>query len=158
MRNLTWGQVELLKKTITVGDSKTDAGTGRTIPIQNELRRLFVERGRWFQRKFSVRFIPKGWYVFPWGRVGHLNPTKPVTTFKTAWKRARKNASIKVRFHDMRHTAITNLLEGGNPDETVMQIAGHVSRQMLTHYSHLRMEAKRKAMQALDRKRGHDAA
>jgi hypothetical protein len=31
-----------------------------------------------------------------------------------------------------------------------MSIAGHVSRQMLDHYSHIRMDAKRKALQALE--------
>ena len=49
----------------------------------------------------------------------------------------------------MRHTAITNLAESQNSDQTIMSIAGHVSRQMLEHYSHIRMEAKRRAVEAL---------
>jgi hypothetical protein len=32
-----------------------------------------------------------------------------------------------------------------------MSIAGHVSKEMLEHYSHIRMEAKRTAVAALDR-------
>jgi hypothetical protein len=32
-----------------------------------------------------------------------------------------------------------------------MAIAGHVDRKMLEHYSHIRMEAKRKALEALSR-------
>ena len=35
-------------------------------------------------------------------------------------------------------------------EETIMAIAGHVSRQMLEHYSHIRQQAKRKAVAALD--------
>jgi hypothetical protein len=35
-------------------------------------------------------------------------------------------------------------------EQTNMAIAGHVSREMLTHYSHIRQEAKRKAVAALD--------
>ena len=31
-----------------------------------------------------------------------------------------------------------------------MAIAGHVSREMLEHYSHIRQEAKRKAVASLD--------
>jgi hypothetical protein len=31
-----------------------------------------------------------------------------------------------------------------------MAIAGHVSREMLEHYSHVRMQAKREAVAALD--------
>jgi hypothetical protein len=30
-----------------------------------------------------------------------------------------------------------------------MAIAGHVSREMLEHYSHIRLEAKRKALESL---------
>ena len=48
--------------------------------------------------------------------------------------------------HDSRHTLITELAESGVGDQTIMDIAGHVSRQMLTHYSHIRMEAKRNAL------------
>ena len=32
-----------------------------------------------------------------------------------------------------------------------MSIAGHVDRKMLEHYSHIRMEAKRKALEALSK-------
>jgi integrase len=47
------------------------------------------------------------------------------------------------------HCAITQLAEGGASDATIMAIAGHVSRRMLERYSHVRMEAKRRAMEAL---------
>ena len=55
-----------------------------------------------------------------------------------------------LRFHDLRHHAITELAELGLSDQTVMSIAGHVSRQMLDHYSHIRLMAKRKALEALE--------
>jgi integrase len=47
------------------------------------------------------------------------------------------------RFHDLRHQAITELAESKASDQTIMGIAGHVSKKMLQHYSHVRMEAKR---------------
>jgi len=54
------------------------------------------------------------------------------------------------RFHDMRHSAITELAESTEASEqTILSIAGHVSRKMLEHYSHIRNEAKRKALDAL---------
>jgi integrase len=65
---------------------------------------------------------------------------------------ARKRAAepfLKFRFHDLRHQAITELAEGGAPDATMMALAGHMSREMLEHYSHVRMEAKRKAIETL---------
>jgi hypothetical protein len=35
-------------------------------------------------------------------------------------------------------------------EQTIMSIAGHVSREMLEHYSHVRQEAKRRAVASLD--------
>jgi integrase len=53
------------------------------------------------------------------------------------------------RFHDLRHHAVTELAESQASDQTIMAIAGHVSPRMLAHYSHVRMEAKRKALDVL---------
>jgi hypothetical protein len=38
----------------------------------------------------------------------------------------------------------------GLSDQTIMSIAGHVSREMLDHYSHIRITAKRKALEGLE--------
>ena len=53
------------------------------------------------------------------------------------------------RFHDLRHQAITEMAESGKSDATVMSLAGHLSRRMMEHYSHVRMERKRDAVEAL---------
>jgi integrase len=58
----------------------------------------------------------------------------------------RKKAAVTGRRHDNRHTLITELAENGAGDETIMEIAGHVSRQMLSRYAHIWTEAKRKAL------------
>lgn len=42
------------------------------------------------------------------------------------------------RLHDSRHALITELAESGAGDQTIMDIAGHASGQMLKHYSHIR--------------------
>ena len=52
--------------------------------------------------------------------------------------------------HDNRHTLITDLAESGAGDQTIMDIAGHISKQMLKHYSHIRMDAKRRALESLE--------
>jgi hypothetical protein len=61
----------------------------------------------------------------------------------------RKNAGVTGRWHDNRHTLVTDLAESGAGDETIRQIAGHVSKRMLKHYSHICMEAKRRALEAI---------
>ena len=94
----------------------------------------------------GIRVGKPEWYVFPAGRGQPNDPTSPVTTLKTAWTKVRKNANVVGRWHDNRHTLVTELAESGAGDEVIMSIAGHVSRAMLSRYSHVRMEAKRRAL------------
>jgi integrase len=54
-----------------------------------------------------------------------------------------------LRFHDLRHCAITRLAESEASDQTIMSIAGHLDRKMLEHYSHIRNAAKCKALDAI---------
>ncbi len=65
-----------------------------------------------------------------------------------AWKRAAA-AFRGLRFHDLRHLAVTKLAESEASDATIMAIAGHMSREMMEHYSHVRAEAKRKAVDSI---------
>ena len=85
----------------------------------------------------------------PGGGRSPTDPTAPITTLKTAWRTVRKLAGVTGRWHDARHTLITELSESGAGDQTIMEIAGHVSRQMLSRYSHIRMEAKRRALESI---------
>jgi integrase len=50
------------------------------------------------------------------------------------------------RFHDTRHQAITEFAESKASDGTIMEIAGHVSKKMLQHYSHVRLDVARRAL------------
>ena len=60
-----------------------------------------------------------------------------------------KSPLAGLRFHDLRDTAIAKLAESQASDQTIMAIAGHVSRQMLEHYSHIRVAAKRIASDSI---------
>ncbi|MBA2301642.1 MAG: tyrosine-type recombinase/integrase, partial [Acidobacteria bacterium] len=62
-----------------------------------------------------------------------------------------------LRFHDLRHTIITELAEMGVADHVLESISGHLSRRMLEHYSHIRIDAKRQALDALDAARRSEA-
>jgi integrase len=105
------------------------------------------------------------WFMFAFGKPLPKDPTRPITSFKTAWSKVRQKADVKGRWHDNRHTLVTELAESGAGDEVIMSIAGHVSRAMLSRYSHVRMEAKRRALdeiasrqRAADEKRREEAA
>ena len=66
-----------------------------------------------------------------------------------AWKRAAGPLQ-GLRFHDLRHQAITEMAEAGASDATMMAVAGHVSRRMMEHYSHVRMAAKRSVLEKME--------
>ena len=150
LKNLTWAQMDLAKGYLTVGKSKTEAGEGRTIPLNTALAECMSDYAEWYREKFGKP--QPHWYIFPFGKPMPNDPTRPVTTLKTAWNNVRDRAKVEGRWHDNRHTLITDLAESGAGDQTIMEIAGHVSKQMLKHYSHIRMQAKRNALEAIVRK------
>ena len=147
LKQLTWAKIDFKKGYLTVGKSKTEAGEGRTIPLNSAVLGALTNYILSYEAIFGRR-RPE-WYVFPFGKPTPSDPTRHVTTLKTAWNSVRKAAQVEGRWHDQRHTAITDLSESGAGDQTIMDIAGHVSKSMLKHYSHIRMEAKRKALESL---------
>jgi integrase len=147
IRGLQWERMDLSKAVLTVGDSKTEAGEGRTIPLNSALLEAMIEYAKWYTKRFGT--IQPEWYLFPFGKPRPQDPTRPMVTLKTSWSNARKKAGVQGRWHDNRHTLVTDLAESGAGDETIRDIAGHVSKQMLKHYSHIRMEAKRRALESI---------
>jgi hypothetical protein len=71
-------------------------------------------------------------------RYRHVFPTRKCTCqpIRAGQCNAKAKGGVTSRWH-------------GAGDETIRDIAGHVSRQMLKHYSHIRMEAKRKALESI---------
>ena len=94
-------------------------------------------------------------YLWPACQWGRFDPSQPMLKWDTAWRALRDAAGLKgLRFHDLRHTVITELAEMGVADHVLESITGHLSRRMLEHYSHIRIDAKRQALDALDEQRG----
>ena len=143
LRTLRWHQLDWVNRALTVGKSKTEAGKGRTIPLNNDAFKAMLE----WQARFQD--VKPEHYVFPFCEHNHIDPRRPTKGWRTAWENSLKRAGIACRFHDLRHTAISKLAEGQASDMTIMSIAGHVSRKMLERYSHIRMEAKRRAVEGL---------
>jgi integrase len=160
MKSLQWSDVDLFARTLTIRTSKTAAGE-RVVPLTDvatsalaRLRRRAESFGPVLPSHYIfAAFVPK--FTFSGKKVIGYNvtafdPTTHVKSWRSAWRTLTKKAGLQgFRFHDLRHCAITQLAEGGTSDSTIMAIAGHVSRRMLERYSHVRMEAKRIAMEAL---------
>jgi integrase len=153
IRTLRWDQIDFDKRTITVGRAKTQAGTGRLIPLNQP---AFDALAKWAGRLVEAK--PDD-YVFPACEAAgierehpdkeRIDPSKPISSWRSAWRAALKRAGLKIRFHDLRHTCITKLAESQASEHTLMAISGHVSRKMIEHYSHIRIQAKRDALDAI---------
>jgi integrase len=108
-----------------------------------------VESSHYVFAAFVPKFTFSGKKVIDYN-VTKFDPKRHLNSWRSAWRTLTKRAGLEgFRFHDLRHCAITQLAENGTSDSTIMAIAGHVSRRMLERYSHVRMEAKRTAMETL---------
>ncbi len=92
---LTWGKVDLERAILTVGEAKTEAGEGRTIPLYSDVLGALVEHSRWFLKKFGT--TNPALYVFPFGKPQPTDATKHVTSFKTVWANVKEAAGFKGR-------------------------------------------------------------
>jgi integrase len=178
IRNLQWRDVDLFNRVATIRRSKTDAGH-RTLPLNCDAMAALVtllERARALGSSEADHYVfptcegriidpfrpQKSWHT-SWrklvrgtarsvGREAARSALESGTGLRgaiAAWKQAASPLR-GLRFHDLRHQAITELAEGGASDATMMAVAGHMSRRMLEHYSHVRMAAKRTALDKLE--------
>jgi len=149
IRHLTWGCIDGARGVLTVPKSKTPAGERRIVPLTDGLRRAIEEYRTWYVGKLGK--TQPDWFLFPFTRIVlPIDPERPCTTLKHSWESVRRAAGVRCRFHDLRHTAITRMLEAGAPEHAVRALAGHVSPKMLERYAHMRLEVKRQAVQALE--------
>jgi integrase len=123
----------------------------RTIPLNGE---AFEAMDLALKRARSLGAIEADHYVFPFrtNKGKQHDPARHQTTFKTAWKKLTAAAGVgRLRMYDLRHTAITNLLQDPKlSDETAEALAGHIDPHTKKRYSHTRLDAMREAVDALN--------
>jgi integrase len=161
LKSLRLQDVDLISGTVTIRRSgtKTNAGA-RLIPLNENATWALT---RLLERARALKATEPEHYLFPTfvfrrtkdgknHKGSGYDPTRPQVSWRTGWQNLTEKAGMKgLRFHDLRHHCITKLAEAGIADQTLMAIAGHVSKEMLDHYSHVRLEARRKAVAVLDK-------
>jgi integrase len=137
--------------TVNVSETAKNKHRMRTVPLNEtaltairDLLLLARERGSTEPHHHLIAFrTKKRVYV----------PERPASTYfiRTAFRAIGKACGLPwVTPTSFRHQAITKLLESGAPDETVRAIAGHVSQRAMSYYSHIRIEAKKVALDRLE--------
>jgi integrase len=147
VKHLRRCDVDLVKKLVHVRRSKNET-SHRVIPLNAS---AIEAAARMFERPDLLGHTEPEHYLWPACQWGRYDASNPMLKWDTAWRALRDAASLPgLRFHDLRHTVITELAEMGVADHVLESISGHLSRRMLEHYSHIRIDAKRQALDALD--------
>lgn len=124
-------QVDLASRVVRLSQSKN--GDARTVPLSQSATDTFR-----LALKNPLR--PDGCNLVFFGEPGRDERRRPYA-FSKVWGKIKKQLGlVDFTFHDLRHEAVSRLVEGGLSDQEVSAISGHKSMQMLKRYTHLRGE------------------
>jgi integrase len=165
IRLLQWRQVDFACAVVTVGKSKTEAGTGREIPLSQRAELVMTFWAANFpNRKLNHFVFPAEQYGgsgkdesfgFNGSCVYATDPNNPIGSWKEAWEAAKQRAGVECRFHDLRHTACSRLLDSGASHPVVAELMGWSAstaiRMIKEVYGHVGLAARRSAVQAMER-------
>lgn len=126
--NVRWSDVDLRAGLLTIPRTKT--GISRRIPLTSKAVSILAERrnapgAQREERVFGVKS----------------------DAFQLAWQRCKLRASrlqpdiLDLRFHDLRHEAVSRFFELGLSTAEVALISGHRDMRMLFRYTHLKPQA-----------------
>ena len=122
---LKWSNVDLENGIITIDQTNTKSKKTRRVPMSSTLKTLLREQK-----------LKSGGseYVF----LSHAGEAyKSHQSLKGAFERAcEKSGLVSFRFHDLRHTAATRMIERGASIVAVSKILGHCDIKMTMRYSH----------------------
>ncbi len=108
---------------ILLADTKN--GEARAIPAHPKIRHL-------------LRFLPL---------------PGPKITIQRAWARACRAAGVDGKtFHDLRHSAASEMVNAGVPEATIGAVLGHRDRRSTRRYTHLRLPTLAEAVKTIGKK------
>jgi integrase len=178
IRTLQWGNVDLENRCLRWGKDKTSSGTGRIVPLsQRAVAALsfwathFPEREPEHYVFPAERYGAGGDEFSP--KAYDVDPSKPIRSIKKAWEAARLRAALILkgeceensktdsastvkplacRFHDLRHTAVSRMLNAGIPIAKVAKIVGWSASTMVLmakRYGHFSLNDLRSAVESI---------
>jgi integrase len=128
-----WEDIDFSQKILSVTHSKTAGGESREIPLTDRLYTFLLDCRK-----------AEGLVIEFHGQA--------VRIVKRTWKTALRNSGIRhIRFHDLRHTFNTRLMEAGILQEVRMSLMGHSTGSKIhSMYTHIELPTKREAIRKLE--------
>jgi integrase len=120
-----WSQIDKDHRVWRIPAGSTKSGKGRSVPLNEIAMEVLSELTT--EGKYKHLFI---------------NPStkEPFVHIRHTWIRLRKKAGLPhLRFHDLRHSTASLLIQSGASLYLVQQILGHASPVMTQRYSHVAM-------------------
>jgi len=124
---LRWENVDRAAQEVRIYDSKN--GDGRTIPLDGQLLALIEKR--WGDRQFLDWRGEAGVSAFVFHRQG-----RRIGNFRGVWTRAAARANVPGKlFHDLRRTAVRDMIRAGVPQAVAQTISGHRTAAVFSRYN-----------------------
>ncbi|MCL2307221.1 MAG: site-specific integrase [Proteobacteria bacterium] len=125
------GDVNLAKRIVILRDTKN--GNTRTVPLTKAATQAL-------SAALAHPIRPINCDLIFFGEPGK-DGVRRGYAFERVWEQTKKEIGANdLHFHDLRHEAVSRMVEAGMSDQEVSTVSGHKSMQMLRRYTHLRAE------------------
>ncbi len=136
--NLQWGQVDLFRRTITLLEQKN--GSRDTLPVNGDDVRRVESQGESPLAHLRVCLFQRG-----------RKPEGARNLLRAFYPAVRQADVRRFRFHDLRHTFATRLVQAGADIYTVQKLGRWKTMSMVQRYAHHHSESLRSGIEMLDR-------
>jgi len=142
---LQWAQVDWDSGTIRLERGSTKSGEPRTFPFDAHPRLAALLRE---QRERTSAAEKATGSVCPW--VFHRNGRQLQGWYYDSWRTACRKAGVPGRLvHDLRRSAVRNLVRAGVSEQVAMTLSGHKTRSVFDRYNITSSADQREAVQKL---------
>jgi integrase len=138
MRSLEWRDVDLTAQVVRLRAENSKNNQPREVPYGFSAGLAEIIMRAQSNRRLNSRLV------------FHHRGGKPLSDFRKAWKAACTKAGLgKILVHDLRRSAVRNLVRAGVPERVAMELSGHRTRTVFERYNIVSPNDKQAALQKL---------